>query len=144
MCSEMASRISEPLVTAKPYPKRSGKEKTFYVELTQREDTESQVKGELKSTGKLGLKLRELTPDMARQLGYSEDEKGVLVTNVEQGSKSESAGIRQGDVIKEINHTLVTTPKEVKKQLKKLKSGNSVQILIKRANVGLIVMKVIV
>ena len=123
---------------------RSGKEKTLYVELTKRADAEPRVKAELQSTGKLGLKLAELAPDTARQLGYSEDEKGVVVTHVEPGSKGESAGIRQGDVIKEINHNPVSTPNEVKKQMKKVESGNAVQMLIKRANVGLIVLKVIV
>ncbi len=81
---------------------------------------------------------------MARHLGYSEDEKGVVVIQVESGSRGEVAGIQQGDVIKEINRRPVSTPKEVKKQMEKVKSGDTVQMLLKRANAGLLVVKVTV
>ena len=83
-----------------------------------------------------------MEPEIARHLGYSEDEKGVVVIQVESGSKGELAGIQQGDVIKEINRRPVSTPKEVKKQMEKVKSGDTVQMLLKRANAGLLVVKV--
>jgi serine protease Do len=81
---------------------------------------------------------------MARHLGYPEDEKGLVVTHVESGSKGEIAGIQQGDVIKEINRRPVSTPEEVKKQIEKVTSGDTVQMLVKRANAGLLVVKVTV
>ncbi|MFH1935114.1 MAG: PDZ domain-containing protein [Pseudomonadota bacterium] len=77
-------------------------------------------------------------------MGYSEDEKGVVVIQVESGSKGEIAGIQQGDVIKEINRRPVSTPQEVKKQMEEIKSGDTVQMLLKRANAGLLVVKVTV
>jgi len=123
---------------------RAGEGKILYVELTKRADSEASVKPQLQSTDKLGLKLKELEPEMARHLGYSEDEKGVVVIQVESGSKGELAGIQQGDVIKEINRRPVSTPKEVKKQMEKVKSGDTVQMLLKRANAGLLVVKVTV
>ena len=123
---------------------RAGEGKTLYVELTKREDSEASVKPQLQSTDKLGLKLDELEPEMARHLGYPEDEKGVVVTHVESGSKGELAGIQQGDVIKEINRRPVSTPEEVKKHMEEIKSGDTVQMLLKRANAGLLVVKVTV
>ncbi len=123
---------------------RAGEGKILYVELTKRSDSEASVKPQPQSTDKLGLKLKELEPEMARHLGYSEDEKGVVVIQVESGSKGELAGIQQGDVIKEINRRPVSTPKEVKKQMEKVKSGDTVQMLLKRANAGLLVVKVTV
>jgi serine protease Do len=123
---------------------RAGEGKILYVELTKRSDSEASVKPQLQSTDKLGLKLKELEPEMARHLGYSEDEKGVVVIQVESGSRGEIAGIKQGDVIKEINRRPVSTPKEVKKQMEKVKSGDTVQMLLKRANAGLLVVKVTV
>jgi serine protease Do len=81
---------------------------------------------------------------MARYLGYPEDEKGVVVIHVESGSKGELAGIPQCDVIKEINRRPVSTPKEVKKQMEKVTSCDTVQMLVKRANAGLFVAKVTV
>lgn len=123
---------------------RAGEGKILYVELTKRSDSEASVKPQLQSTDELGLKLKELEPEMARHLGYSEDEKGVVVIQVESGSRGEVAGIQQGDVIKEINRRPVSTPKEVKKQMEKVKSGDTVQMLLKRANAGLLVVKVTV
>jgi len=123
---------------------RAGEGKILYVELTKRSDSEASVKPQPQSTDKLGLKLKELEPEMARHLGYSEDEKGVVVIQVESGSKGELAGIQQGDVIKEINRRPVSTPKEVKKQMEKVKSGDTVQMLLKRTNAGLLVVKVTV
>ena len=123
---------------------RAGEGKILYVELTKRSDSEASVKPQPQSTDKLGLKLKELEPEMARHLGYSEDEKGVVVIQVESGSRGEIAGIQQGDVIKEINRRPVSTPKEVKKQMEKVKSGDTVQMLLKRANAGLLVVKVTV
>jgi serine protease Do len=123
---------------------RAGEGKILYVELTKRSDSEASVKPQPQSTDKLGLKLKELEPEIARHLGYSEDEKGVVVIQVESGSRGEIAGIQQGDVIKEINRRPVSTPQEVKKQMEKVKSGDTVQMLLKRANAGLLVVKVTV
>ena len=81
---------------------------------------------------------------MARQLGYPDDEKGVVVIQVAPGSNGEMAGIQQGDLIKEINRRPVSTPEEVKKEMEKLKSGDTAQMLVKRVNAGLLVVKVTV
>jgi serine protease Do len=123
---------------------RAGEGQTLYVELTRRADSEAPVKPQLQSTDKLGLKLKALEPEMASHLGYSEDEKGVVVVQVAPGSNGEIAGIRQGDVIKEINRRPVSTPKEVKNLMEKVTSGDTVQMLLKRANAGLLVVKVTV
>jgi S1-C subfamily serine protease len=61
---------------------------------------------------------------------------------VQPGGKGAVAGIRPGDVIKEVNRKPVTTPEEIKKQIDKVKSGNTVQMLIKRARAGLIALKI--
>ena len=66
------------------------------------------------------------------------------MTGVLPGSKGELAGIRKGDVIKEVDREPVTTPSEVKNHMEQVKSGDTVQILVKRADAGLLVMKVIV
>jgi len=123
---------------------RAGEGKILYVELTKRSDSAASVKPQPQSTDNLGLKLKELEPEMARHLGYPEDEKGVVVIQIEPGSNGEIAGIQQGDVIKEINRRPVSTPKEVTKQMEKVKSGDTVQMLLKRANAGLLVVEVTV
>ena len=121
---------------------RDGQEKTFHVELTERFDSEAPVKVADKSSKGLGLQVTELRPETARRSGLPENEKGVLVIHVQPGGKGEIAGIQPGDVIKEINRKPVSTPKDVKRQLKELKSGDTVQMLIKRAHTGLIALKI--
>jgi serine protease Do len=121
---------------------RDGKKKTVRVELAQRVDSDAPVKVAAKRSNGLGLQIVELRPETARRAGLPENEKGVLVTQVQPGGKGELAGIQSGDVIKEINRKPVTTPKEVKRQIDKVKSGETFQMLIKRANAGLIALKI--
>ena len=121
---------------------RDGQKKTVSVELTERADSDTPVKVAAKRSNGLGLQITELKPETARRAGLPEDEKGVLVTHVQPGGKGEMAGIQTGDVIKEINRRPVTTPKEVKRQIGKVKSGETLQMLIKRAHAGLIALKI--
>ena len=121
---------------------REGQEKTFHVELTERTDSDVPVKVTAKSSKGLGIQVTELKPETARRAGLPENEKGVLVTRVQPGGKGEMAGIQPGDVIKEINRKPVITPKDVKSQMEEVKSGDTVQILIRRAHAGLIALKI--
>jgi len=86
----------------------------------------------------LGLEVSELTDDIAEELNLTET-TGVIVVDVEPGSKGEEAGMLQGDVIKEINHNPVKNLKDFKKILEEIKSGELIQIFIKRKNVGFLV-----
>ncbi|MDR1731370.1 MAG: Do family serine endopeptidase [Synergistaceae bacterium] len=51
---------------------------------------------------KAGLTLSKLTSDLRRRYG-TEREKGLVVTEVEEGSPAQSAGLREGDLILEVN-----------------------------------------
>ena len=95
-----------------------------------------------KRSNGLGIQISELKPETARRAGLPENEKGVLVTQVQPGGKGDLAGIQTGDVIKEINRKPVTTPKEVKRQIDEVKSGDTFQMLINRAHAGLIALKI--
>jgi S1-C subfamily serine protease len=48
---------------------------------------------------------------MADQYGV-EQVSGVIVTEVERGSVAERRGVRPGDVITEVNHLPVSSPKD--------------------------------
>jgi len=49
----------------------------------------------------LGLSVQTLTPELARELGY-ENQKGVLVAEVQKGSGADRAGIKEGDLITKV------------------------------------------
>lgn len=122
---------------------RNGEKLNVYVELTKRNDEELADNRKPEDTGEFGLKLAELTPDLARRTGDSDKEKGVVVIDIEAGSKAETAGIQRGDLIKEINHVTVADLKDYKNQMEKIKKGDPALILIKRINAGLIVVKIV-
>lgn len=80
---------------------------------------------------KLGISIQTLTPDIASQLGY-QNENGVVVTNVVPGSAADDAGLQRGDLIKEINRRKVRSVEDFEEEAKKLKSGDSVALLLRR------------
>jgi serine protease Do len=88
---------------------------------------------------KLGIQIAEATPETAKRFGHPETEKGVLVVGVEPGSKAAEAGLRQGDMVKEVNRKPVTSVTELRSEVEK---GDKVQLLIKRPNAGFVVIKI--
>jgi serine protease Do len=58
-----------------------------------------------------GLGVQALTDTTARQFGV-EKSSGVIVTEVERGSAAERAGVRPGNIITEVNHQPVASPKQ--------------------------------
>lgn len=67
-----------------------------------------------------GLNVAELTPDMIRRLGISQ-ESGVIVTGVEPNSQSDLSGLIAGDVILEINKIPVSNIEGYQKIIRNLK-----------------------
>ena len=59
-----------------------------------------------------GIAVDTLTPEVARELHVSPRTRGVVVTEVEPGSKAEEAGLRRGDVIQEVNRRPVQSKRE--------------------------------
>jgi serine protease Do len=50
-----------------------------------------------------GLSVMDLSREIVRQLGFSKEERGVIVVRVEPGSPADDAELRKGDIIKEMN-----------------------------------------
>ena len=74
------------------------------------------------SQGKLGIGIQPLTEDLAKQFGY-EGKSGVLVTQVAPGSPAMRAGIRNGDLITEVNREPVSGLSEFQKAMKSTQNG---------------------
>ncbi|HCR12851.1 MAG TPA: peptidase [Desulfovibrio sp.] len=62
----------------------------------------------------IGLTLRAVTDREGKALGMDKA-RGVLVTEVEDGSEAEQSDVRPGDVVLEVNQRAVNTPEEFKK-----------------------------
>ncbi len=116
---------------------RGGKTKTVQVELAKRDDSELLARRPSRDTNDdLGLELMDLSNENASRFGFEPDEAGVLVVGVKSGSKAAEAGIRRGDLIKEVNHQRVDSVRDYTRLVKKINEGDEVQCLIRRAREG--------
>jgi serine protease Do len=65
----------------------------------------------------IGIRMQELTPEMAKGLGKSAPDKGALVASVEPGSPADKAGAKAGDVIVAVNGRNVDASKDVQRAI---------------------------
>ncbi len=82
--------------------------------------------------GLMGIFVQHLTPELAKSLGYSENFKGALVAQVNEGSPAEVAGLKAGDIITQINDTKITQATQVKTTISLLRVGRDAKVIIKR------------
>ena len=111
---------------------RDGKTKTLTVKVGAMPDEFPETEKTI--TTDLGLTVQTLTPELAEQFDWPRGEKGVLVTNVESGSAGAEAGLRRGDLIKEINRQSVEDTKQYKRLVGKAKAGESLLLFVKRGS----------
>jgi serine protease Do len=123
---------------------RGGENKRLYVELVERADSRKVVRTSSRSENGLGLKVEPQSPEKAHRLGFATNETGVVVTAVKPDGRGATAGIQRGDLIKEINREEVNTVREYEAQVAEANAGDTLQVLIKRAQVGLMVVNVTV
>jgi serine protease Do len=98
---------------------RDGKAMTIEVTTSPMPDKpEALLKGK-EVEEKLGAKVQELTPQLAAQYRISNEiKRGVVVISVEDGSPADEMGLREGDVILEINRKKIETVKDFEKAIK--------------------------
>lgn len=82
--------------------------------------------------GLMGIFVQHLTPELAQAMGYPEEFQGALVSQVNQGSPAEKAGIKAGDIITQINDTKITQGTQVKTTISLLRVGSKARIVVKR------------
>lgn len=113
---------------------RGGKEQTLKVTVGEQDaETMAAVGTTTKSSEQSGLTVQELTPEIAKQLGFK-DEQGVVISDIESGSPAETAGLRRGDLIKEVNRNPVQSLKEYNKAMEAVDDGENFLLLIKRGS----------
>lgn len=121
---------------------RNGKEKVFKIKIgalpgkTEVASAAPEVKKV--SEKKLGIIVETINPDIQRQYNVEAD-KGVVVTDVIQGSPADMSGIQKGDIIRQVNQKNVNSAEEYGKILAAVKSGQMVSLLITRGNANIYV-----
>jgi serine protease Do len=81
--------------------------------------------------GKWGMQLHELSPQLEEQYRIKADQ-GVAVVGVEPGSAAAEAGIRQGDIIIEVNREPVDSIKDVTDRISQAKDKENLLLLVQR------------
>jgi serine protease Do len=120
---------------------RGGREKTFVVTIAKREDKKIVSRRFQEETeDAFGIRVENLTPEIARRFKIK-DIAGVIVSSVKPGEKGAGAGVSVGDIIKEVNHSEVKNVDEYFQAVEKVGTGETVQMFIKRINVGFLVIK---
>jgi serine protease Do len=135
---ENAHRLSQlaaatpPDTMAKIDLLRNGKVETISLKVgTMPQEEQKIISPEEKSDW--GMMVQELTPQLAQQLGLDPGTSGVVISNIKDGSPAAEARLRPGDLITEVNRTAVKNLNDYQQALQKLKKGDQLLLLIKRA-----------
>jgi Do/DeqQ family serine protease len=118
---------------------RNGRDQKFQValaELPERERPETEEtssRDAAPGNERFGLTLQPFTAEMASRNLLDADDQGLLVTRVDPASNAASAGIRQGDLIQEVNRQPVKTFAEFNAAIQQ-SGAKPALVLIKRRN----------
>jgi serine protease Do len=120
---------------------RGGKRLTISVMLGRMKDDEAKVAARMQPPDveeTLGLRVQAISPDIARALRL-EGAEGVVVSQVESAGPASEAGIRRGDVVREINRQRITDMESYENATTQLDPDVPVLMLLERRGNGLYV-----
>lgn len=86
------------------------------------------------SNNKFGLSVQQLTPELSRSLGLSE-EQGVVITGVELGSLAQMSGIKKGALILSINNQRIENMQDFNRIMQNIDEEKPLVLLIKQGNI---------
>ena len=122
---------------------RDQTEKTVEVKVGQASDErqasqQPQRPGSSRVRPMLGLEVRPVTPEIARQLNLKTTD-GVIVVRVEDGTPASEAGVQRGDVVKQLNGQPVKTMADFERLTQGVKEGDPLTVLLQRGAMSLYV-----
>ncbi|NGZ09091.1 MAG: Do family serine endopeptidase [Nitrospira sp. LK70] len=136
------NKLSRLIATVTPGAKskieivRELKRLTMDVLLTERRDTPvvaSISQPEEKLGVRLGLDLQDLTAALSERFKLGEA-KGVLIAKVEPNSLAQGEGLREGDLIKEVNRMEVSSVGEFRSAIARFRRGDALLLRVLREN----------
>lgn len=129
----------KPDSNAKLHVLRNGDKKEIEVKVGKQEGKQTSAPSQKGQGGEgggnadpLGLVVRLITMEDARELDVPAGFKGVVVARVEPGSSAEDSDVRPGDVVLEVNSVKIESIENYDTAVKGLKKGDVVRLFIKR------------
>ena len=111
---------------------RDGQRMFIPVAMGKRKETAVVASLPLKKTEvTLGVDVQALTAALAEKFGLHE-RSGVLVSKVERGSLAHTEGLKEGDLIKEVNRTNITSVSKFSEAIDKVKPGETILLRVVR------------
>ena len=102
--------------------------------LTERRDAPVVVsRPQARKEVKLGLDVQDLTAGLAEKFNLRES-TGVLISKVNPGSLAQAEGLREGDLIKEVNRVDVSSMGDFNAALSRIRRGDTVLLRVLREN----------
>ncbi|MCL4727171.1 MAG: PDZ domain-containing protein, partial [Candidatus Kuenenia stuttgartiensis] len=111
---------------------REGNEKTLTVKIgEQPSDLFASAPAGTLPEKELGMTVQNITSEIAKNLGL-ENETGIIVSAVQPGGPAAMVGIREGDIIREVNRKKITTVEEFNSAVQKGDKKKGILLLVKR------------
>ncbi len=86
------------------------------------------------SFNELGVQVKEMTPELAKELGYEEKVSGLVVTGVDPKGAAALAGIVPGLIIEKVGSKKIASAKDLEEALKSVSLKEGVTLLINSPN----------
>lgn len=113
---------------------RDGKRQT--VKITTDELTDETAKagpsGAEESSADFGLTVQTLTAELADQLGYEQNQQGVVITDVDATSIAARAGLRQRDLVMEVDGKPIRNIRDFREAMSKADPAKGVRLQVMR------------
>lgn len=98
---------------------------------------EAEEKKDAASFDDLGIEVSPLTDEVAEQLGFEETVRGVVITQVDDGSPAQEVGLDTGVVIERVGKSRVNTVDEFRSAIEEAKqTGKNVLLLVRTPQGG--------
>jgi serine protease Do len=78
------------------------------------------------------LDVRELNEELATRYGLKPNERGVVIVRVKPGSTADDMGVREGDIVLEVNRKPISSIKSYERAVSGLSKDQAVLLLLKR------------
>lgn len=89
---------------------------------------------DVEAAERLGIRVREFTPELAEEFGFPSTTDGVAITQVQPLSTAQRRGLGVGDRIIEINDQEVASAEDVREALVAVEPGSVAQFVLERPN----------